>query len=291
MKWLLFFALLGVNLPTEAQLSDAENSNIWKIQRPGSEHETFIFFTGPVCTNDIKIGKDIENVLNKVETVVLEYALYDTKDAYKLQSMNMAMNDSERVKAVLSLQEYDALVESLRKHGAPEMFLKQLNTYRISMPYYLLLMLDGPCGETFEEYSFEPFFRNYCKKNKKNLITLLTTDEFINWQKSFPKYYWEENVRYLVKNENVANLLLKSEFELYKSSSTLQLRKLYQDVFYKSRYGSLIYEEHIRTLADKIERMENGGNELIVLDISNLVRNGENILKVLKERGFVISSL
>lgn len=291
MKIISLISCVIISATLCAQPVKLENTMLWKIQKSDLSKEAYIFFSGPTCTNDIKPDRSLDSILKEVHAIVLEYALYDPKEAYKLQAANIAQAASQRVKSVLSLTQYGLLTNYLTSHDIPDQFLARISRYRISFFYYLLLAINSPCGGGLEDFSYEPFFRKYSKSNNIKLSVLENTDEFIGEQEMYPVNYWEKNILFFLKNDMMIGHLLQTELSLYKKESLSGLKRLYKNEFFEKRVSAAIYANHIQLLGDKIENAVDTDKCLIVLNILNVVGDNANILDVLMKKGYLISPL
>src|SRR5258708_24240435 len=155
------------------------NATLWKITAKGNENPSFILLAGPVCSSSMTLSAGTKRALTQVRTIAMDYNLYDSRDAAKFQAYTLASADSQRIRNNLSTGEFQAFNDIMKNNGIPDNLAQQFYAYKIGMLYYLLLMLNSPCGVLTGQSSYETILRPYAKKNNLEYLIFQNIDDYL----------------------------------------------------------------------------------------------------------------
>lgn len=274
----------------KAQKVPLENTILWKINGTNLTKPSYIILTGTNCDEDLKQFPEIKTILKDVSAVIVEYDLYNSKDASKLGSNNLATVDSEKLQTNISGGEYLKYSNILKNMGLPDNAVNSLAKYKIGMAYYMLSLGDGPCGVGHEPLAYETQLKPLAMKNNLSYEPLQSIDEFIKEYNQHTNYYWKQNILYHLNNEGSVKQLLQTEAELYKAKKIQELHNLYNsNDYFLLRFSDSILQRHTAFLTQKIEKEIKKSPSLISIDISNVLFTERSVFEQLKEKGYEIS--
>jgi hypothetical protein len=177
----------------------------WKISNGDPNKDCYIFLSGPVCEDDIKISPSLETVLKQVNSIAIEYKLYDSKDATKFQADAKALTEEQNLRTNFSLAQYASFKSALVDMGMPGQMIDQFSNDKMYIGYYLLLAGSNPCGVGAQQSSYETVLEKYASKNKLSFNVLQTVDEYLAENNYHTPDYWKQNINYLLQNTTTLN--------------------------------------------------------------------------------------
>jgi uncharacterized protein YbaP (TraB family) len=282
-KIFLLLPLLCGLLPTQAQ-------TLWTISN-GGPAPSYLLLTGPVCPETMKLSPRVKEALGRVGAIAMDYNLYDSKDAAKFQSYSLATADSQRIGNNLSTGDFQSFTSLMKNNGFPDALIQQIYSYKVGMVYYLLLMMNSPCGLMANQGSYETLLRPFAKSKNLDYIVFQNADEYLAEDSRHTNDYWKQNIRYLLGKNDEIKAKLQTEMTFYDRNDLGSLQSLYQtDGLYRLRLKDDITRQHVLFLAAKIDEQVKRKPTFIAIQLSNVL--GEpNLFDLLKSKGYVLTPI
>jgi TraB/PrgY/gumN family len=270
----------------------ARTQTLWKITPKGGDKSSYILLAGPACTSSMNLTPGMKTALAQVSAVAMDYNLYDNKDAAKWQAYSFPTVDSQRINNNLSAGEIQTFNTILKNNGLPDQMVQQFDGFRVEMVYYLLLMLNSPCGTLTQLPSYETVLRPYAQKNNLDYLVLQPTDDYLAEDSRRSNGYWQQNIRYMLNNEDEIKGKLQTEEKLYEQSNLAGLKDLYtRDKLYQLRTGDAITRQHIPYLAGKIADQIKQRPTFIAIQYNNVVGASPSLFDELEAKGYTITAV
>ena len=214
---IITIAFLTGLITVNAQQLKLDNSILWKVSGGKLTQPSYIMLTGTNCDDALVLPGKIQTALKNVSAIVVEYDLYASKDAGKLGSNNLAITDSQKMKANITTGEYMQYVNIFKSIGYPDAMIKEFANYKMNMTYSLLKMTAEPCGADHEPMAYEVQLKTQAQKSKLQYNVLQNIDQVIYETNTHTNSYWQQNISYHLKFEQIVKELLNAEADLYKS--------------------------------------------------------------------------
>jgi uncharacterized protein YbaP (TraB family) len=282
--------LLWCATATRAQQPAIANTTLWKISRGDTATPSYILLTGPVCDAAMRLSPPMKDVLARVRAVAMDYNLYDSRDAAAFQQYSVATTDSQRVSNNLSTGEFQAFADMMKGDGIPDQMVQQVYSYKVGMLYYLMLMLNSPCGLMSNQASYETLLRPYAKSKGLDYLVFQSAGDYLAEDSHHSNDYWRQNIRYVLNNGNEIKGKLQTEMTYYDHADLSGLKNLYaKDRFYQLKLGDAITRQHIIFLAEKIEQQVRRQPTFIAIQLYNVLGNAPSLFDILKSEGYSLT--
>jgi hypothetical protein len=263
------------------------NAVLWRMSGNGIPPGSYVFLAGPGCDASLKLTPKVKEALKAVKAIAMDFNLYDSKDASRFQSYSAAAADTQSVRQNLSTAEFQLFASSLKNNGVPDQMVQTFYSYKIGMVYYMMVMMNNPCGPGKLLLSYETVLKPYARKNNLEYLVLQNADEYLAEDNSHSNDYWRRNVRYAIGDEIAFRNGLLTEMSYYEKEDLQQLKNLYaSDKLYQLKYGDRIVRDHAAYLAEKIDTQVKKEPTFIAIQVYNIVNNQVSVFDLLKSRGY-----
>lgn len=284
---IILFSVLTLFL--EFGTAQLANTLLWSIEGNGL-NKSYIYLTGMSCAKEVLLSDKMKKILPEVKSIVVEYDLY-TKDAQKLASFNIANNEEEKVKNLLSNGDYNTFLNLLKDAGYPDNVLPTFAIYKPAVIYMVLKSIISPCNKMAPTI-YEQAFKKISNQYKVDFKVLKTVDDVINDLKSYSQEYWKENIRYILLNQEFAKSAILKELEAYKSENLSELKSIFNGTpYYKTFYSGKLRKTWVESIESSLARQAQLEPSLFTLDISNVLLDGASLFQQLKSKGYIVSPI
>lgn len=290
-KILIYFACFLVINMANAQNSNKQLSQtlLWKISGNGLQEDSYLLLTSSSCEETIKITGKILKALQSIKTIVLEDNRADKSNTVKFQQSMLAQADTQKIKNILSPNEYQLFVKKLKDKGAQDDAIDQFNAFKASIIDKLLQADANPCETKIPE-RMEDVLKKYAFKNKIEYKEFYTIENIISEMDAHTKDYWRNSILYTLNNGDQLKEALQTKVAFYHNENIPGLQELYNtNNFFKLAYGDNVIKDHIYTLTSKIENVIKIQATLIAVNISDAVLNQNSVIGILENKGYSLN--
>ena len=290
-KMVLMLTLVSGLAGARAQQAGLSNATLWTISGNGVTTPSYLLLAGPLCAETMQLSSKTKEALGQVGAVAMDFNLYDSKDAAKFQAYSLATADSQRISNNLSTGEFQSFTSLMKSNGFPDALIQQVYSYKVGVVYYLLLMMNNPCGVMANQGSYETLLRPYAKSKNIDYLVFQNADEYLAEDSRHTNDYWQQNIRYLLKNNDEIKGKLQTEMSFYDRGNLSGLKGLYdKDRFYQLKQKDEIARKHVLLLASRIDEQVRRKPTFIAIQLSNVL--GEpSLFDLLKSKGYVVSPI
>jgi hypothetical protein len=267
-------------------------SFLWKISGNGIQKPSYLYFTLATCDETIKFPSEVNAVLKDVNTIAVETNFQDKSIKERIQTEARAVNDSEKIDAVLSSEHYAQYLKKLRS-GLPESVITQLGAFKPFGIYSFLNQTASPCEEGVSREKIEVVLKAYAKKKRKNFKEVFSLDAWIEKNRKYNNEHWNTTIMYALNNQDQITRTLQQYYEQYKTGKIDQLRQTIQSApyFQLTPVSKEIKKEYVEKLTAAFENEIKLNSTFFQLGVENFLYDGYSILETLGKKGYTVEQL
>lgn len=279
--------MLVFSAVVNAQSTEFNNSLVWKMYKPGSADTSFILGTIHLPMKKAFEAVDtVSSILKKVDRAYFELE-YDPM-AFASQGMFfIAKEDSEKVKNILSAQEYQLLQEKSKELlGEQAIVVDMLKPLGVMSMFVLSMVPSDTTG------AMDILFQMEAKKQGLKIGGLETAEQQMEVLKKMSIAEQKVELVDLLTHFEKYSLQFDTLINAYLNHDLQLLKKLTNESFSDSSqdFKEELLDKRNLKMAEKIEKLANKDACLFAIGAAHLVGE-QGLLNLLKSKGYELEAV
>ena len=279
--------MIGFYATVSAQEEHFKNSLVWKVYKQGAKDTSYVLGTIHLpMKKAFKAVDTVSSILKKVDRAYFELE-FDPAAFASSGMYFIAQQDSEKVKNILSKQEYDLLHEKSKELLGPQaMMVDMLKPIGILSMFALSMSPSDTTG------AMDILFQMEAKNQGLKIGGLETPEQQMEVLRSMSITEQKDELVDLLINYEKYTLQFDSLITAYLNHDLLTLKKLTNESFSKTseKFKDEILTKRNIKMANKVDGFANKHSCLFAVGAAHLVGE-QGLLNLLKSKGFVLESL
>ena len=271
-----------------SSISFSQSSMIYKVEKE-NQNPSYIYFNTTTCGDNQYLKRLEKDVIPNVSAISVETNLNSNKNKAILQNFIQVTDKEQKIKGILSASDYQKLVRYIQeKMGANEQMVNMFKPFYVNA---VLGALDNPCGAVRGENINEILYK-YAEKKSFSYTEILTVSEYVTLMDAKDKNYWNKNISYSLNKSDEIKDAVKQKNETYDNGDMVGLKNIYTKYpYFIEKNTDKFLKDYLEVVVPKIEKQTAEKPTLFTIGVEYIVNGKQNILEVLKSKGYKLTEI
>lgn len=269
-------------------ISFSQSSMVYKIEKE-NQKPSYIYLNSVTCGDNQYLKRLEKDVIPNVSAISVEANLNSNKNKATLQNFIQVTEKEQKAKNILSVSDYQKLVGYVQEAmGVNEQMVNMFKPFYVNA---VLGSLDNPCGAVKGE-NINVALEKYAEKKELSYSELLSISEYVTLMDVQDKNYWNKNISYKLNKSNEIKEAVKQNNKAYNKGNMVELENIYtKNPYFNEKNTDKFLKDYLKIIVPKIEKQTAEKPTLFTIGVEYAVNGKQNILDVLKSKGYKLTEM
>ncbi|SDE78450.1 TraB/GumN family protein [Riemerella columbipharyngis] len=269
-------------------ISFSQSSMVYKIEKE-NQKPSYIYLNSVTCGDNQYLKRLEKDVIPNVSAISVEANLNSNKNKATLQNFIQVTEKEQKAKNILSVSDYQKLVGYVQEAmGVNEQMVNMFKPFYVNA---VLGSLDNPCG-TVKGENINVALEKYAEKKELSYSELLSISEYVTLMDVQDKNYWNKNISYKLNKSNEIKEAVKQKNKAYNNGNMVELENIYtKNPYFNEKNTDKFLKDYLKIIVPKIEKQTAEKPTLFTIGVEYAVNGKQNILDVLKSKGYKLTEM